>query len=170
MKKVWQELNSEIASCQRCPSIVRTRNKAVRGIGSPKAKILIVGLAPGKDGADLTGIPFTRDPSGKLITKMLSAAGLSREQDVFITNLVKCNPKGLSGRNRPPSKREIVNCLLYLKREIEYVNPRIVVPLGRTATELLLNEKVRNMNKYHGRTISKKEIIFFPFAFLHVSG
>lgn len=163
MKRVWRELTSEIANCQRCPSIVRSRNIAVRGIGSPKAKILIVGLAPGKDGADLTGIPFTRDPSGILITEMLSEAGLSREQDVFITNLVKCNPKGVSGHNRPPSKREIANCFPYLKREIEYVKPRIIVPLGRAATELLLNEKVRNMSQYHGKTISKKETMLFPF-------
>jgi len=133
------------------------------GIGSPKAKIIIVGLAPGKDGADLTGIPFTRDPSGELIDEMLSVAGLSRSQDVFITNLVKCNPKDAQGRNRTPSKEEIKNCFPYLRREMDCIRPHIVVTLGKAATEFLLNTKITKMAQIHGRSKLKKGILFFSF-------
>jgi len=124
---------------------------------------MIVGLAPGKDGADLTGIPFTRDPSGQLINEMLLVAGLSREEDVFITNLVKCNPKDDRGRNRTPSKKEIENCLPHLRCEISYLKPRIVVPLGRAATEFILNTRISKMREFHGRKRFKEGIFFFPF-------
>jgi len=164
MKSTWRRLNREISSCKQCKAIVETRNRPILGIGSPKAKIFIVGLAPGKDGADLTGIPFTRDPSGELIEEMLSIAGLSRGQDVFITNLLKCNPKDVRGRNRTPSKTEIENCLPYLRREREYIKPRIIVTLGKAATELLLNIKNVKMSEIHGKRKLKKGFLFFPFV------
>jgi len=157
------QLRKEILNCWRCEAIVQTRNKPIIGVGSPKAKIIIVGLAPGKDGADLTGIPFTRDPSGELTEEMLSVAGLSREQDVFITNLVKCNPKDSEGRNRSPTKDEIKNCFPYLRREIDLIKPRIIVTLGKAATEFLSNAKTVNMVQFHGKIRSQKGILFFPF-------
>lgn len=163
MESAWRKLNNEVSNCCRCRAIVETRSKQVRGIGSPRAKIIIVGLAPGKDGADLTGIPFTRDPSGELINEMLSAAGLSRDQDVFITNLVKCNPKDAKGRNRTPSKEEIKNCFPYLRCEIDYLKPRIIIPLGKAATEFLLNIKINKMTEVHGKSKVKNGILFFPF-------
>jgi len=163
MENAWRRLNKEIMSCQQCETIVKTRNKPILGVGSPKAKVIIVGLAPGKDGADLTGIPFTRDPSGELFDEMLSVAGLSRSQDVFITNLVKCNPKDIQGRNRTPSKGEVENCYPYLRREMDYVKPRMVVTLGKEATEFLLDIKITKMAQIHGKIKSKKGILFFPF-------
>jgi DNA polymerase len=142
---------------------VETRNRPVYGIGNYNAKIMIVGLAPGKDGADLTGIPFTRDPSGELFDEMLSAAGLSRGQDVFITNLVKCNPKDTLNHNRTPSKEEIENCSSYLKCEIDYLKPHIVVTLGKHPTETLLNVRIHNMAHHHGKRILSNGILAFPF-------
>ena len=163
MRNAWQQLNNKITSCEHCENIVETRNKPVHGSGNYDAKIIIVGLAPGKDGADLTGIPFTRDPSGELLEQMLSAAGLSRNQDVFITNLVKCNPKDALSRNRTPSKEEIKNCLPYLKREIECLNPRIVVTLGKCPTEALLGVRIDNMTDYHGKRTQERGLFIFPF-------
>lgn len=163
MEGTLGQLRREISNCRRCKAIVETRNKPILGIGSPNAKIIIVGLAPGKDGADLTGVPFTRDPSGELIDEMLSAAGLSREQDVFITNLVKCNPKDAQGRNRSPTKGEFENCFPYLRREIGYIRPQIMVTLGKAATEFLLDTKNVQMTQIHGKIKSKKGIWFFPF-------
>lgn len=163
MQSRWRRLNNEISNCRQCGAIVKAGSKPVRGVGSPNAKVMIIGLAPGKDGADLTGIPFTRDPSGELFNKMLSVAGLSRSQDVFITNLVKCNPKDTKGRNRTPSKKEIENCFAHLESEIDYVKPRIIVPLGKVATEFLLKVKIGKMVKFHGKRKSKKGILFFPF-------
>lgn len=163
MEKKQLQLNREVMQCKQCKSIVKTRNKPIPGIGSCQAKTIIVGLAPGKDGADLTGIPFTRDPSGELINQMLSIAGLSRSQDVFITNLVKCNPKDSRGRNRVPSRSEIKNCLPYLRREIDLIKPRVVVPLGKAATEFLLDIEVGRMTEVHGKIKLKEGVLFFPF-------
>jgi len=158
-----QRLNNEITNCKQCKTIVETRNRPIHGVGNYNAKVIIVGLAPGKDGAALTGIPFTRDPSGELFEQMLSVAGLSRNQDVFITNLVKCNPKDALSRNRTPSKEEIKNCFQYLKREIDCLNPRIVVTLGKQPTEALLGLRINNMAEYHGKGIPKRGILIFPF-------
>jgi len=167
MESLWSQLTRNILNCQRCKVIVNARSRPVPSVGSTRAKIIIVGLAPGKDGADLTGIPFTRDPSGELFDQMLSIAGLSRDQDVFVTNLVKCNPKDASGRNRTPSKEEIKNCLPYLLSEIEYLKPRVIVTFGRSATEILLDEKIRNMKEIHGVKRFKDGMLVFPF--LHPS-
>jgi DNA polymerase len=143
--------------------MVKSRNRPVPGAGSPDAKVIMVGLAPGKDGADLTGIPFTRDPSGELISELIASVGLSREQDVYITNLVKCNPKDEKGRNRPPSKNEITNCSAYLRCEITCVKPRIVVAFGKDASEFLLETKISKMGKIHGKMESKNGLLVFPF-------
>jgi len=167
MESPWSQLTRNILNCQRCKAIANARNRPVPGLGSVKAKIIIIGLAPGRNGADLTGIPFTRDPSGELFDQMLSVAGLSRNQDVFVTNLVKCNPKDADGLNRTPSKEEIGNCLPYLRSEIEYLKPRIIVTFGRSATEILLGEKIRNMKESHGVKRFKDEMLVYPF--LHPS-
>jgi len=163
MESAWDQLTRNISNCRVCKAIAETKSRPVLGTGSIKAKIIIVGLAPGKDGADLTGIPFTRDPSGELFNQMLTIAGLSRDQDVFVTNLVKCNPKDASGRNRSPSKEETKNCFPFLKREIEYLKPRIIVTLGRPATRFLMNVKIDSMKKFHGITKLKEGMLFFPF-------
>jgi uracil-DNA glycosylase family 4 len=163
METAWNRLNREISSCRRCEEMAATESKPVCGVGNPQARIIIVGLAPGKDGANLTGIPFTRDPSGELLNQMLSVAGLSRSQDVFITNLVKCNPKDARSRNRTPSKNEIRNCFPYLKQETECMSPRIMVTLGRLPTELLLGLKIKNMIQIHGKPFPRRGILFFPF-------
>jgi uracil-DNA glycosylase len=156
-------LRRQILNCSKCPAIVKTRNKPVPGIGRDKAKIVLIGLAPGKDGADMTGIPFTRDPSGELINELLVSIGLSREQDTFITNLVKCNPKDEKGCNRPPSKIEIANCSPFLLEEIELVKPRLVVCFGKDASEFLLNQKIVKMSQIHGQMQSINGRIIVPF-------
>lgn len=163
METAWNQLNKEISSCKLCANIVATKSKPVRGVGDFQAKIIIVGLAPGKDGANLTGIPFTRDPSGELFNEMLSVAGLSRNQDIFVTNLVKCNPRDTQSRNRTPCKDEISNCFTYLKREIERINPRIIVTLGRLPTEFLLDLKIGKMMQIHGKPFPRNGVVFFPF-------
>jgi uracil-DNA glycosylase family 4 len=143
--------------------MVKSRSRPVPGAGNSDARVMMVGLAPGKDGADLTGIPFTRDPSGELINELIASVGLSRGEDVFITNLVKCNPKDEKGRNRSPSKKEIANCCKYLKREIDCIKPKIIIAFGKDATEFLVAQKVTQMLKVHGRMESKNGLLIFPF-------
>jgi DNA polymerase len=102
----------------------------VPGDGAVPARVCLVGLAPGRLGGDRTGIPFSGDRSGILLRQMIDQAGLT---GVFITNLVRCNPRDGAGRNRDPDRSEIVECRAHLQAELELVRPRLVVCLGRVA-------------------------------------
>lgn len=128
-------LKSQIKGCTKCRDLVASRRQAVPGNGSIPATISFVGLAPGRNGADITGIPFTRDPSGVLFRELLEKTNM---KNVFITNIVKCNPKDSKGRNRTPTKEEVENCREFLALEHSKVNPHIVAPLGKFATEFFL--------------------------------
>lgn len=130
--------------CSRCPELVKTRKRIVPGYGKPDSAIMLVGLAPGRNGADKTGIPFTGDPSGRLLQEAMILSGLSRESEptlkhprliAFVTNIVKCNPQDSTGRNRPPTREEIKNCTEYLMEELDLIRPELVVALGRTVWE-----------------------------------
>jgi uracil-DNA glycosylase len=121
--------------------------------------VFFLGLAPGRNGADITGIPFTRDPSGRLFREMLGRVGLS---DAFVTNLVKCNPKDDKGRNRYPTREEINNCRPHLESELEMVKPRVVVLLGDIATKEFLPDTGRIVQE-HGQPRESDGTTFVPF-------
>ncbi len=116
--------------CRKCAALVRCRSRVVPGDGAAPASVMFVGIAPGRFGGDRSGIPFSGDRSGNLLRAMIARAGLSA---VFITNLVRCNPRDERGRNRDPSAREIANCREHLAAEIAMVRPRVIVCLGRMA-------------------------------------
>src|SRR5712692_5448301 len=125
-----EELQASMLGCRKCAALVRCRSRVVPGHGASSAAFAFVGLAPGRFGGDRSGIPFSGDRSGKLLRKMIAAASIRR---VFITNLVRCNPKDARGRNRDPRASEIANCRPFLTAELAVVKPRIVVCLGRVA-------------------------------------
>jgi uracil-DNA glycosylase len=116
--------------CVRCPALVQSRSQVVPGAGEIPADIVFVGLAPGRFGGDRTGIPFDGDRSGDLLRRMIHRAKLQR---VFITNVVRCNPRDDRGRNRDPDSSEIANCRTHLDAEIELAKPRLIVALGLIA-------------------------------------
>ena len=116
--------------CVRCRVLVRCRSQVVPGHGAAPATVAFVGLAPGRLGGDRTGIPFSGDRSGELLRLMIARADLGR---VFITNVVRCNPRDGRGRNRDPSAREIANCRDHLAAELAVVRPRVVACLGAVA-------------------------------------
>jgi DNA polymerase len=116
--------------CVRCPALVSSRSRVVPGDGAIPADVALVGLAPGRFGGDRTGIPFSGDRSGDLLRRMIRRADLQR---VFITNVVRCNPRDLRGRNRDPDAHEIANCRSHLEAELALARPRLVVALGRIA-------------------------------------
>jgi uracil-DNA glycosylase family 4 len=132
------------APCRRCPALVASRSRIVYGYGTLPAAVMFVGEAPGRRGADRTGLPFTRDRSGRRLQALLIRLGLSLEsdpgverprlQDCFLTNLVRCNPPG----NRRPTRAEVDACFPYLQADLERVRPRILVPVGLLATRALL--------------------------------
>jgi uracil-DNA glycosylase family 4 len=111
----------------------------VPGDGALPATVCFVGLAPGRLGGDRTGIPFSGDRSGTLLRRMISRVGLT---EVFITNLVRCNPRDAGGRNRDPERHEIDNCRSHLAAELRLVKPRVVVCLGRIAWRELVGGEV----------------------------
>lgn len=119
-----------IKDCRRC-SLGTSRLNFVFGTGNPLADIVFAGEAPGEQ-EDRQGLPFV-GPAGQLLTRMLEAVGIKRD-DVFICNVLKCRPP----QNRPPADEEIELCMPYLFEQIELISPKIVVALGRFAAQSLL--------------------------------
>ncbi len=143
------ELRSQIFACSRCSHLAASRQSVVFGVGDIHAKILFVGEAPGVE-EDLCGEPFA-GPAGELLTKILTAMGLGRES-VFITNLLKCRPDtpGDSAGNRKPKPDEVSTCLPWLERQIDLVQPRVVVALGASAVEGLLGKGTAGISQLRG--------------------
>lgn len=104
--------------------------------GSTRARVMFIGEAPGRKGADRTRIPFSGDQSGANLDRFLASIGLRREQ-IFITSAALCNPRSSSGANRKPTGKEIANCTNFLRRTIELVDPAVIVTLGSVALEAL---------------------------------
>ncbi len=125
-----EAFRQQICECTRC-RLGATRNRFVFGSGREDAGILFVGEAPGAD-EDRSGQPFV-GAAGQLLTKIIEAMGLARE-DVYICNILKCRPPN----NRDPQPDEIEQCEPYLKRQIEWVQPRVICTLGRFAAQTLL--------------------------------
>jgi uracil-DNA glycosylase family 4 len=128
-----------MATCVRCPKLAASRSRVVPGHGTLPAAIAFIGLAPGRFGGDRTGIPFDGDRSGELLRRMIRHTRLA---DVFITNLVRCNPRDARGRNRDPAGDEITNCRDYLAAELELARPKIIVCLGRIAWSTLAGREI----------------------------
>jgi len=132
-----RHLAERASVCVKCPHLVARRHTVVFGVGNPEAKLMFVGEAPGEE-EDLQGEPFV-GRAGQLLTKMILAMGLSREQ-VYIANIVKCRPDmppGASG-NRKPTKQEMETCVPYLRAQIDVIQPTVMVALGATAVEGLV--------------------------------
>jgi DNA polymerase len=125
-----QVVRDELGDCQRC-KLAPKRTNIVFGVGSPDAPLVFVGEAPGAD-EDRTGEPFV-GAAGQLLTKMIEAMGLGR-QDVYICNILKCRPPG----NRNPEPDEIAACEPFLKQQLAAIRPRMIVTLGKFAAQCLL--------------------------------
>lgn len=128
------ELDARLAGCTRC-ALSEGRNKLVFGAGNPQADLVLVGEAPGRE-EDEKGIPFVGE-AGRLLDKILCAMQLSR-QDVYICNVIKCRPPG----NRDPQIDEIATCEPFLKLQLAAIRPRIIIALGRFATQTLLQSQL----------------------------
>ncbi len=127
----WTELKQMVRDCTAC-KLRAGCTQTVFGVGDEKADWLFVGEGPGAD-EDVQGEPFVGQ-AGKLLDNMLMAINLKRGNDVYIANIVKCRPPG----NRNPEADEIAACLPYLQRQIELIQPRMIVALGKVASNALL--------------------------------
>ena len=135
-KKLFEELVGEASTCTRCPNMCGRRAVLSELNGSPGARVMFIGEAPGRKGADRTRVPFSGDQSGANFDRFLSSIGLTRKE-IFITSAALCNPRSESGANRKPARKELENCSGFLRRAIETVDPRVIVTLGSVALEAL---------------------------------
>jgi DNA polymerase len=144
-------VREELGECTRCP-LHRTRRNLVFGEGSAAAKLVFVGEAPGEE-EDNQGRPFV-GRAGQLLTKIIGAMGLARE-DVYICNILKCRPPG----NRNPKEDEIATCEPFLVRQLEAIDPEIICALGTFAARTLLRSEAPisairgKFHDYHGRKL-----------------
>lgn len=146
-------LAAAVQQCRKC-TLYRTRTHAVISDGSPHAPLMLIGEAPGRD-EDLQGVPFV-GAAGQLLTKMLLAIGLSRD-DVYIANVLKDRPPG----NRTPLPEEMAACLPFLMEQIAIVRPRVICILGSVAAKALIGPEV-SITKIRGRTFDVDGITVVP--------
>lgn len=183
MSTSLERLNKEIIACRKCPRLVAWREevgrvkrrayrdeeywaKPVPGFGDPKARVLVVGLAPGAHGSNRTGRAFTGDASGGFLYPALYKAGFAsqpeavsrddglRLNDVYITAVARCAPP-----DNKPSFDELNNCQPYLERELEILKPKVIVCLGRIAFERILKMRGLRIADYkfsHGAVFGLK--------------
>lgn len=126
----WQALRQTVSACRLC-GLCETRQNTVFGVGSDSADLLLIGEAPGAE-EDRRGEPFV-GAAGKLLDNMLRAIDLDRQR-VFIANVLKCRPPG----NRDPKPEEIRSCMPYLGTQIEHLQPRVILALGKVSAQALL--------------------------------
>ena len=160
-----EELKEKVINCTGC-NLAQQRHNVVFGEGPSNATLMVVGEAPGRE-EDLTGRPFV-GPSGELLTKMLKAIDIDREE-VFITSVVKCRPP----KNRTPRAEEIKSCKPILKAQIELIKPKLILALGTVAAHTLLKtqERITNLrNKLHHLDGIKVVVTYHPAYILRFGG
>jgi DNA polymerase len=147
------KIREDLGECTRC-KLHTTRNKIVFGDGSAQAQLVFVGEGPGAD-EDAQGLPFV-GRAGKLLTQMIEAMGLQR-RDVYICNVVKCRPPG----NRQPEPDEVAECSPFLYRQLDAIKPKVIVCLGATAFQTLLQTN-RSISHYRGQWLDYRGYKMLP--------
>lgn len=132
----FARLAAEAAGCTRCPAMCERAAVLSELNGPVRARVMFIGEAPGRKGADRTRVPFSGDQSGKNFERFLASIGLTRGE-IFITSAALCNPRKASGANRRPTAGEVRNCSDFLSRTIELIDPRVIVTLGGAALDAL---------------------------------
>jgi DNA polymerase len=152
-KDQLKKLKADIGDCQRC-RLSHGRKHIVFGEGNPQAKLMFVGEGPGRE-EDIQGRPFVGD-AGKVLTNLIKKMGLRRE-DVYIANIVKCRPPN----NRDPEEEEKAACGLFLEKQIDIIQPKIIMALGRIAAHTLTGSSIP-ITKLRGSFFQYKGIPVMP--------
>lgn len=162
----YEELRTQALTCRRC-GLSETRTQVVFSDGNPRARLIVVGEAPGAR-EDETGRAFV-GPAGKFLDLLLASVGLSREDSVYICNVLKCRPPG----NRNPLPAEIQACTPYLRRQIDLIGPRALLAVGSFAAQFLTGRELP-MGKLRGEVYSYQGVpvvvTYHPAALLRNSG
>ncbi len=153
------EIRERAWQCVKCSHLASTRKNVVFGVGNPEAELMFVGEAPGAD-EDIQGEPFV-GAAGQLLTKMIQTMGLARDQ-VYIANILKCRPDmpADSSGNRKPTAEEMQTCIPYLHEQIDVIKPKVLVALGGTAVEGLLQKS--GISKLRGQWQTYRGIPLMP--------
>lgn len=158
---MFKSIIAEAVACSRCPAMCERTAVLSELNGSICSRIMFVGEAPGRKGADQTRVPFSGDQSGKNFDRFLASINLKREQ-IFITSAALCNPRTASGANRKPTKSELTNCSEFLRRTVGLVNPAVLVTLGSVALQAInaiephdlnLKESAATINRWNRRLL-----------------
>ncbi len=161
----WEQLERTCNTCTAC-GLCKTRSNIVFGVGNKNAEIMFIGEGPG-EAEDLSGVPFV-GKAGQLLDDMLSIIDIDRT-NCYIANIVKCRPP----MNRDPKDEEQDACIAYLQKQIELVNPSIIVCLGRIAAKRILDPDYR-ITKDHGKWLCRNGVwmtaIYHPSALLRDPG
>ena len=144
-RRQFQALVSEAAACVRC-SAMCGRTAVLSELNGPiDARVMFIGEAPGRKGADRTRIPFSGDQSGRNFERFLTSINLQRSE-IFITSAALCNPRKATGANRRPTASELRNCSDFLRRTLALVDPAVIVTLGMVALEALKSLQYHELN------------------------
>ena len=149
-----EALTKECLGCRRC-DLAATRTHVVISRGNPLAQLMLIGEGPGQN-EDETGLPFV-GRAGRLLDQILDSVGLDPEQDIYICNVVKCRPPG----NRKPTPEEMAHCRPWLQRQIQLVNPAMVLLAGSTAMTGVLGIKT-GITKMRGQWIEREDRVYMP--------
>src|SRR5215207_11537350 len=125
-QQLFGQLVKEAADCTLCPAMCGRSAVLSELNGLPTARVMFIGEAPGRKGADRTRVPFSGDQSGANFDRFLNSIRQTR-REIFITSAALCNPRSESGANRKPTRKELENCSGFLRRAIEVVDPRVIV-------------------------------------------
>ncbi len=147
-------LREEIGDCKRC-RLSTGRTNIVFGEGNPSARIMFIGEAPGRE-EDLKGRPFVGD-AGMLLTRLIEKMGFKRN-DVYIANIVKCRPP----MNRDPERDEIESCRRFVEKQIEIINPEVIISLGRISAQTLIGNAGLKMTAIRGNFFDYNGIPLMP--------
>ena len=145
----WELLHSQVSRCALC-SLCQSATHKVPGQGDIHSPLMLIGEGPGQ-AEDEQGLAFV-GPAGQLLTRMLSAVGISREK-VYIANIVKCRPP----HNRVPSEEEALACLPHLRMQVALLRPRVIVLLGATAARYTLDPEIR-ITRDRGKWVERKGV------------
>lgn len=155
-----ENLRREALACTKC-SLAETRHAVVFGEGNENARLMFIGEGPGRD-EDATGRPFV-GRAGQLLTRIIENGLKLKREDVYIANVVKCRPTidGLGKRDRPPETAEVAACSPYLARQIEIIQPKVIVTLGNPSTRFLL-QTAEGITRLRGKWHEYKGIAVMP--------
>ena len=150
MYETMEALRQAALGCQGC-KLCQTRHNVVFGAGNPQSQVMFIGEGPGEN-EDLQGEPFV-GRAGQLLDKMLAHVGLSRRENLYITNMVKCRPP----QNRDPEKEEVAACIGFLRNQVHLIRPKVIVCLGRVAACRLISPEFK-VTREHGQFIEKNGV------------